>query len=474
MRRLVLYGALLASPVAASAGRRAPSLVAQLVATYLDPALGRAVLAGRVDEIGGDVVWEADPRALLVPASTVKLVTAMALLEAEPDLGATIDTPLVGTGPIVDGVLSGDLVLVGQGDPSLGVAALEGWIRQIRARGVTRIQGEVLADASLFAPPGLGAGWMWDDVTSAFSPPITAVAWEGNAGDATFTPGGAVGDPIEVQAHPCVPIRVDAATTAEPSDLTIRRPPGQTATIVWGGMAVGAPRQAARITLPDPPACAAGALRDALVAAGIEVVGATVARGRPEVVAVHRSRPLRELLRDMLVRSDNLMAESLALRLDPSPTGRTFDGALPAYRRLFAAAAIPEDGWRLVDGSGLSRYDLLAADTLVGLLRFGWGRPWRDTWVGLLPAPGEGTLTHRLGETDRIVAKTGSMRGVFNIAGYVMPEVGPPLAFALMSNGVVQPGAEVRARQDAVLRLLAHPAPAVGCHRAGARGVTSR
>ena len=107
-----------------------------------------------------------------------------------------------------------------------------------------------------------------------------------------------------------------------------------------------------------------------------------------------------------------------------------------------------------------------AADTLVALLRYGWGRPWRDELLSLLPSSGEGTLSRRLAGNDRVFAKTGSMTGIYNIAGYVLPAEGEPLAFALMSNGVVRPGDEVRARQDAALHLLAQRAPEpprVGC-----------
>ena len=487
MRSLALYSLVLVIPVAAAAARRAPTFVDELAAAFEDPALDRATLSARVVGVeSGEVVWEVSPDSLVVPASTTKIVTAMALLDSGVDLGRSFETPLLGAGPVEGGVLRGDLVVVGVGDPSLGPDALTSWLAGLKERGITRIEGDVLADARLFGAPPLGLGWMWDDATVYFSPPVTALTWERNVGTIGLAPGAAVGDPVVVRQNPCIPLDVVATTAAAPAEgeeapgVHLERLPGNGSTWVRGGIAIGAPPEDVRLTLPDPPTCVALTLRDALIAQGIAVTGVAgrldsptgIAPAPPadaEVLAVHRSAPLRDLVGIMLVESDNLFAESFARSLDPAPVGRTYEGARPAYEALMAAAGVPEDAWRLSDGSGLSRYDLLAADTIVALLRYGWTRPWRDELLELMPSSGEGTLRSRLvgGPAEqRGHAKTGSMTGVFNIVGYVHPEQGEVLAFALLSNGVVAPGSTARGAQDAVLQLLAArpvQAPSGGC-----------
>lgn len=454
-------------------------LLTPLATAQDDPFLGRAVLATKVQALGsGEVVEEQHADKLLTPASTVKLITAMALLDDLPS-DLVLETPIVATGTLRNGLLDGDLVVVGAGDPSLSASAIEAWADVLVASGLRRIRGSVVVDDRLFSPVVLGEGWMWDDATTRFSPPVTALMIGGNVVQIQVI-GAEPGDPVRVRGHACLAVD-NRAVTVDPlveTQLLTRRLPGGSDTLLLGNTTPGA-RHHLTISLPDPPACAAAMLSMALEDRGVDVLGRPRLidpdedLGRVQVLHTHRSPPLRDLLRHMLVQSDNLYAEALMRLLDPSTAGRDFQGARPALERLMRSAGVPDDAWLLVDASGLSRYDQLTAEALVRLLRYAWQRPWGDELRDLLPSSGEGTLRARLvggPAAERVAAKTGSMTGVFNIAGYVFPEEGEPLAFAMLSNGVVQPGSAVRYTQDLALQRLAKgpPAPeppARGCRR---------
>lgn len=464
MRRFLLPALLLVGSVAAAPR---PSGV-------IDDALheGATVTTLVVGLHSGEVLDASLPDLLLTPASTVKLVTALALLETRR-LDLTLDTTIARRGEFAGGVLSGDLVLVGGGDPSFGVGALAALADALVATGLERIDGDVVVDGRLFDEVPYGEGWMWDDLVFRFSPPVTALALDGNIATVRVE---AVGDTVEVDAHPCIPVDVRARVVPPEAttELEIVRLPDSPVTTVRGTLSADASRSW-QLTLPDPLDCAAMLLAEGLAERGVQIGGSARVAESGEPVATtpmvrHDSPPLRELVRHMLVESDNLYAESLVRLLDPAPSGRRFEGARPTIEALMRAAAVPDEQWRLVDGSGLSRYNLLSARAQVLLLRRAWYRPYRDDLLALLPSSGEGTLGQRLlagPAQSRVFAKTGSMRAVYNIAGFVLPEdeSQEPLAFALMTNGVVQSGQVVRAAQDLALHGLATLPPSRGCGR---------
>ena len=389
-------------------------------ATRLDRALERAldapVLDGASfgvlvwDQGGGErFSWDADRR--LIPASTTKWITAAAAAE-RLGLEHRFLTRLAMTGTLTGGVLSGDLVLVGGGDPSLGVEdpsrTLGEIVGFVQAAGITRIEGEIVVDTSAFDGPPYGPGWMWDDFQSPYSPPYGAVNFAHN---------------LLAEGLPC-----------EAHD------------------GIGSP-------LKDPPRCLADSLRAALVGAQIEA-GAASVRPAPDALdlAVLPSPPLRDLLRKMLVDSDNLYAECIARALDRAPPADADEAGL-ALAELLRKAGVSEGSARFVDGSGLSRYSFASAEAMVRISAWVSGQPFGTELFSLLPVAGrEGTLARRMLGTPaegHCAAKTGSMTGVRNIVGAVDTATGERLWFAILINGFAAPQAEAIAVQDRFVAMIA-------------------
>ncbi|MEZ4235683.1 MAG: D-alanyl-D-alanine carboxypeptidase/D-alanyl-D-alanine-endopeptidase [Myxococcota bacterium] len=376
-----------------------------------DAALDGASVGLVVTDAEGRERVAIDPQRRLIPASTAKWVTAAAAAH-ELGLDYRFETTVAATGWTEGDTLHGDLVVVGAGDLSLGdpdpqqvAADLAALLRQLE---VTRIEGDLVVDASHFDGPSHGPGWMWDDLGYAFSAPYTAANVAHN---------------LAVAGVAC---------------------PAQNGP--------GSP-------LVDPPACLAALLLEGLPPAGVEVTGTAAVRAVPEAVpiGVLRSAPLRELLARMLATSDNLYAECIARALDRRPVADAAE-ARARVDDVLQAAGIPRERLSLVDGSGLSRYSLASAAAMVRLTRWADTQPWGPELEALLPVAGQqGTLAARMTATPaegHVRAKTGSMTGVRNLVGWVDTS-GGPAAFAFLINGVAVPQQEVIALQDRVMAVIA-------------------
>jgi D-alanyl-D-alanine carboxypeptidase/D-alanyl-D-alanine-endopeptidase (penicillin-binding protein 4) len=177
------------------------------------------------------------------------------------------------------------------------------------------------------------------------------------------------------------------------------------------------------------------------------------------VLYTHRSRTLAEIAQPMLKDSINLYSEAI-LRMSTGPKGgRTNDDALNAIKERLTAWALPADGLQLVDGSGLSRRDGIAADTLVGVLSRMYDGTFDSPWMRGLPVAGrDGSLENRLRNTNaesNVRAKTGTMSNIRSLAGYVQTKDHEPLAFAIMVNNFEGTGQQATAVIDRIAEKLA-------------------
>jgi len=387
-----------------------PAEVAAAVGPQLAaPDLGPAghVHALVADAATGAPLFDRDAAAPVAPASTLKTLTAAAALTVlGPD--RRLRTRVVTAAPLgADGVLAGDLFLVGAGDQTLtagpatdpGQATVAALVAGLQAAGVRRVAGRVVGDGYLFAGAQAAPGWHPAYVAGGSVAPVTA-------------------------------LEVD------------------------GGRYVPNPKPAPRA--PRPDLAAARVLTADLRAGGVAVAGeAATARapaGARELAGVD-SAPVAGLVRRMLEYSDNDLAESLG-RLVAGERGlpRDAPGAARAVLDTVAALGVPVAGARLSDTSGLSVDDRLPAGALVGVLRLAVGAgagSLRPLALGLPLAGRSGTLDDRFvrgaaaAGYSRVHAKTGALLGVSTLAGWVVDGGGRLLVFALGTDAAAsRPGAE--------------------------------
>ncbi len=430
----------------------------------------------------GETLYQRNGRTWLVPASTMKVLTAVAAAE-RLGWGFRFETRLVAMGPVVDGSLQGDLVVVGSGDPTINprhperLTLFDDWARALAASGIRHIAGHVIGDDSAVEGSGWGTGWAWDDLALGYGAAYGALQYNDNEAEVTMGPGATPGAPPVVYVSPAhhglrLDVRaVTAAAGATPSMWVARRP-GTRFLEVAGRAPLGAAPMTDIVAVANPTLFYAAELHATLMRHGIVVDGAPAdiddQSVRPRTadgttLLVDLSPPLREIVQPMLQWSRNSYAETLVTALDAEPPSSP-DGGLAVLRATLSELGVAPEGYHVRDGSGLSRNDYLSADTLVQTLAAAWMRPGlREPLLAALPEAGRpGTMARRLAGTvaaGRVHAKTGSMANVRSLAGYVRTTAGEPVAFAFICNGFDGRGSEVDAQVDELLLALVTLAP---------------
>ena len=354
-------------------------------------------------------LWRHDADARLLPASTEKLFTAaVALSELGP--GFRWRTTLWASGPIQDSVLHGDLLLEGGGDPTLGMpdgTGLAGLAAAASNIGIRRVHGNLVALDTIVGrgPDAWPQGWTINSSRDGYGSPVLGLDWDQNK----------VGD------H----------------------------------------------ALPEPRPRALKALRAALLAKGVRVLGSDTAvrtRGDPlgprrnwtRVGAVY-SAELEPVLRVCLRESVNPFAEAMLLGLGMGRRGPVRESGRKRIQEWLASRGVDQTRMLVDDGCGLSRYDLTSARQMARLLAMD-ARSGGTRLVSVLPGGGEGTLRHRfrnLPDPSMVVAKTGTLDGVSNLAGYLVRPGRDTLAFSFLCNGFTGSPRPVRLFQDKMIALLA-------------------
>jgi len=408
---------------------------------------------------------------LLVPASVAKLFTVATAADAV-GWDYRFTTVVQAAGPIVDGVLRGDLIVVGSGDPSIGGRAgddLMGWSEGIKAAGIHRIEGRVIGDDDSIEEPRPQNAWAWDDLGYPTGALFGALNLAENRSTITVAPGSAAGAPAMLTIDPRLSFRVisNRVVTGPPGSSPLLWPeqrPGDPALTIAGTIPSGAASAVVPVAVGNPTLWFANALRSRLIRDGVDVLGAAAdiddvvpAPARDGmVIYTHRSRTLGEIAHPLLKDSINLYAEAL-LRLNAAPgVFPTNDAALEGLRKRLDAWGIPSTSYQLVDGSGLSRRDTVSAEAALMLLE-----RHADTspFVAGLPIAGvDGSLATRMKGTpaeNNVRAKTGTMSNIRTLAGYVTTRDGERLAFVVLINNFEGTGANANAALDAIAISLA-------------------
>lgn len=406
--------------------------------------VSNAVWAVHVEDSEGRVVYSRNGDTLVIPASVRKLFSAASVANCR-GLDFQYRTELWAEGTVEDGVLHGNLIIRGSGDPSLGsryhprtTAVFEPWVAAVRAAGVRLINGGIVADASLFDDIHFPGSWKYDNIGESYAAPIDSLAFNENAVGVFMTAFGC--SRYWIMADPWfVPIMTD--TNCSDPRLTMNSVEGNML-LVRGNP--GKSRYGERFTklksVTDPALYAAQAFEAVLDDEGIATVAeprvtqfATKSR---ELLAVIESPPLYTLVGTMLESSVILFAEML-FKSTSETVPASWEGAQVVERSfLVNLVGIDDASFDFEDGSGLAVENYVTARATVSLLRWMTQPERRGVWEELLASPEEtGTLQRRLrGFKGRLWAKTGTLDGVRGLAGYMIRKDGDLRYFAIFVN----------------------------------------
>lgn len=420
-----------------------------------------------VDAESGETLYQQNADRYFVPASNMKLfTTALALAKLGPEY--RFHTTLETSGTISsDGVLTGNVALVGRGDPNLSnrkfpyelkeefdgppLKALIELADALAAKGVKEISGDVVGDDSFFPRERYPSGWEINDMVWEYGAAISSIVVGDNTVALTLTPGEQAGSPVQAAVTPATPdFVVENNVVTSPadlkSDLTLTRDPGANLVVVKGTLpANGAPRKLV-LAIEEPAQHAAAVLKRLLEERGIKIRGVARARHEqaktqedPAVLAEHVSVPLGDAVKLINKISQNLHTEML-LRTVARQNGAwaTPDDLMKVPQDFYASAGIAPDDVIQSDASGLSRHDLVTPRAIVTLLSFAQKQQWFATYYGSLPVAGQdGTLEDRMKNTlaaGRIHAKTGSVEHVRTLSGFAETPNRRRLIFSFLSN----------------------------------------
>jgi len=422
------------------------------------------------------IIYRRNKDKCLIPASNVKLFTTVAALQAlGPDF--KFRTTLLQRGVVdTNGVLHGDLIIIGEGDPAFcdnfaepGMVFME-WGGLLSRSGIAVIEGSLIALDTLFAGNRYPSSWEWGDLEYSFAVPVSSLNINENC--YTVCLYLVSDDSMNIEMYP--PKR----TMEFQTDISIT--PLNKSKIVWNwknddllhlkGVISAADTVDLSIPADYPEVLFIDALESGLLSAGIEYNGENNRyAGNPDsidlhetkVLLEHESPPLSEIVYETNRTSINLFAESILrvagikFRSDAS-----LKSSLSAADSILAGMGLNTGSFSLADGSGLSRHNWMSAAAINDLLKSAYYSDFSEYFIHSLPEYGEGTLenrelildSHNLPSgSDYIVrAKTGSMTGVRVLSGYILLNE-DVYSFSIICNNYTCPSVYIEGIMDSIL-----------------------
>ncbi|MEX0492410.1 serine-type D-Ala-D-Ala carboxypeptidase [Raoultella terrigena] len=438
--------------------------------TQLPAGANLAFMAQKVGSSTPEIDFHSQQMAL--PASTQKVITALAaLLQLGPDFRFT--TTLETKGTLDGGVLKGDLIARFGGDPTLRRQDIRNMVATLKKAGVQRIEGNVLIDTSVFASHDKAPGWPWNDMTQCFSAPPAAAIVDRNCFSISLYSAQKPGDLAFIRVASYYPVtmfsqvRTLARGSAEAQYCELDVVPGDLNRYTLTGCL---PQRSEPLPLAfaiqDGASYAGVILKSELTQAGITWSGTllrqTLANDPGTVLASTQSAPLRDLLRIMLKKSDNMIADTVFRTIGHARLGvpGTWRAGSDAVRQILRQQAGIDLGNTIIaDGSGLSRHNLIAPATMMQVLQYIAQHDNELNFISMLPLAGhDGSLQyraglHQAGVDGKVSAKTGSLQGVYNLAGFITGASGQKIAFVQYLSGYAVPPADQRNRRIPLVRF---------------------
>ena len=421
----------------------------------LDVSLGIKVISVEDDK----TLYELNSNKLFMPASNNKLYTCAAALHY---LGRdhTFKTTILKN--------NNDLVLKGGGDPDLSIEHLDS-LANTTAKIIEDVNTLYL-DATLLDSMHYGKGWMWDEGSWWYAAPIGALSVNDNCIDFHIKPGN-LGEAARIDHFPTTEYisQSNKTTTVENNTelkkLKIERDwVGRTNHFsITGEIVMSDSIDTLQRNIHEPTLFTGTLFKESLAKYGVQV--GHIKRGtkvnESETIAIHYSDPLIASATNLMNESDNLTAELLIKIIGRGNQieGNWKDGLDSVKTLLSDSAGIDTSRIRLVDGSGVSRYNLTSPDQLTRFLKWSFNSKYKDDFISTLASGGnkDGTMEKRLEKEGNLIrAKTGGLSGVSNLSGYIFSPKHGPLAFSILISGYTGSSYQAIQLQNKIVQLFAH------------------
>jgi len=425
----------------------------------------------------GDVLYQKNPHIKFIPASNTKLFTSAAALAL---LGPSyrFETQLFITGKVKNGILYGDVYLKGAGDPTLTSDDLKVMAKQLSLYGITLIKGAVYCDITEFDKMVRGPGWSWDMGPTFSNAPLDSLMINHSCIDCYVLPTQPGKKPqVRLKPHMGDFVINNTALTvgnlADPLVVSRQWLRQKNSIDIVGSISHTASPAIHKMAVEMPYEYTCAVFKQLLNSYGIVTphhqVMCKVVPSDASVIYTHYSPTISSMIRPILKKSDNLYADALFKKMGvckKGSPGTWHKGKLVLTDFLSNKVGLDPKTFWFVDGSGMSRYNLVSPSHLVKLLQWIYEHPSNNKKQGSLykiiceglPVAGvDGALKHRMKDKTvrtRVRAKTGFLGGVVSLSGYIVTVDGDVLAFAIMINGFIGSPDVYKKLEDRIATLL--------------------
>ena len=429
-----------------------------------------------------EVLYRHNENKLLIPASNMKLfTTATALVRFGPDF--TYKTRLYYDGTLSFGTLNGNLIIRGSGDPTISgryngnniTGTFQEWADSLKAMGITEITGDVIGDDDYFDDVGMGKGWSWDDEPYYYSAHTSGLSFNDNTVDVRIKPGEKVGDKAIIELDPptkYVTIKNNIKTTKADSTFyyDFSRSADGNIFRFWGKIPISRKAKTDWISVRNPTLYTATVLKETLELAGISVGGKAKdvddVSSKPnydklQTAAVYTSPPMSRMIRTVNKSSQNFYAEQLLKTIGKEYNHQgSASAGVKSVKTFLSGIGIDVNGIKIVDGSGLSRMNIVTTRQVAALLRYMRGHRYFDSFYESLPIAGvDGTIRRRMIGTNaqrNLRARTGSLSYVRAMSGYVTTTEGEDIIFSFIVNNYDVPTSMANELQNRIGVILSN------------------
>ncbi len=414
-----------------------------------------------VDQQSGKVLYDHLGETGLAPASCQKVITSVAALDL---LGPAyrFQTTLSYAGTVHGSILSGDLIIAGSGDPTLGSprwaytkesSVLPVWISEVKKAGIKNITGSIYADPGGWGTTTIPDGWIWQDMGNYYGAGASVLNWRENQYDVRLKSGRQIGDTCTiVSLNPPLPgislvSEVLTAARGTGDHAFIYLPPQATSGVIRGTIPAGETAFSISGSLPDPGQQLGNELAASLSRSGIPVSfenqNKRAAGDNSTMLSTILSPPLDSINYWFLKKSVNLYGEALVKTIGFKNGGEaTTEKGVGIVQYFWSKRGVEKSSIQIIDGSGLSPQNRVTAHALVTVMQYARTRPWFNAFQQALP------------EINGIMMKSGSIGGARSYTGYISAKDGKAYTFAFIINNYDGSASEIQRKMWKVLDVL--------------------
>ena len=425
----------------------------------------------------GEILYQHNAKKVMMPASNEKIPTsAAALIKFGPDY--KYETKVYANGQIVDGVLKGDLIIVGSGDPTIGYRFCEkldtckifrSWADALQKKGISHIEGNLIGVDDIFDDELLGYGWDVSDLSYYYAAQINGLILNENYARITI----AADSNINIKTFPdygYLDVSSNVQVTddkKEQTNILVHRTLGTNNVNIKGKLKVGK-SYVESVTVHNPTLYFLSGLRHELTELGVIINGKEIDSddlpdslqiSKKQLIYTHLSPPFSKIIKVLMKESQNLYAESF-VKLLGARFGKkgSFKEGAKIIKSTLVKFGLDKNSYKYRDGSGLCRYNYISPYHIVKILKGMYLHPYGEIYRNSLPVAGvDGTIDYRMKGTcaaGKVIAKTGTISNVRCLSGYAITKDDEVLVFSIMANNFLCSVHTIMDIQDRICMLL--------------------